>query len=168
MDSHGRARGASPDALAERLGRLIAHPTIASTDAGATDPGPFEALHATLAELYPLLHERCELTRVGAHGLLFRWPGTDAAAQPLLLMAHQDVVPVTGQDWTSDPFTPVVRDGKLVGRGALDDKGMLLTIAEAVEDPERTWLDPAVDLSPGAEACARMLFDVLRRVHRRT
>ena len=133
MDSHGRARGASPDALAERLGRLIAHPTIASTDAGATDSVPFEGLHATLAELYPLLHERCELTRVGAHGLLFRWPGTDAAAQPLLLMAHQDVVPVTGQDWTSDPFTPVVRDGKLVGRGALDDKGMLLTIAEAVE-----------------------------------
>ena len=41
-------------------------------------------------------------------------------------------------------------------------------IAEAVEDPERTWLGPGVDLSPGAEDCARMLFDVLRRVHRWT
>ena len=38
----------------------------------------------------------------------------------------------------------------------------------AVEDPERTWLGPGVDLSPGAEDCARMLFDVLRRVHRWT
>ena len=45
---------------------------------------------------------------------------------------------------------------------------MAEAIAEAVEDPERTWLDPAVDLSPGAEDCARMLFDVLRRVHRWT
>ena len=45
---------------------------------------------------------------------------------------------------------------------------MAEAIAEAVEDPERTWLDPGVDLSPGAEDCARMLFDVLRRVHRWT
>ncbi|MBN6829384.1 hypothetical protein JRF99_11760, partial [Micrococcus luteus] len=45
---------------------------------------------------------------------------------------------------------------------------MAEAIAEAVEDPERTWLGPGVDLSPGAEDCARMLFDVLRRVHRWT
>ena len=42
---------------------------------------------------------------------------------------------------------------------------MAEAIAEAVEAPERTWLDPGVDLAPGAEDCARMLFDVLRRVH---
>ena len=45
---------------------------------------------------------------------------------------------------------------------------MAEAIAEAVEDPERTWLGPGVDLSPGDEDCARMLFDVLRRVHRWT
>ena len=134
------------DELAARLARLVAHPTIAQRDPTATDPAPFEALHATLAELYPLLHERCELTRVGRHGLLFRWPGTDADAQPLLLMGHQDVVPVTGQDWTSDPFVAVVRDGKLVGRGTLDDKGMLLTIAEAVEGLLASDFTPARDI----------------------
>ena len=123
----------SPDVLAARLGRLVSHPTIASTDLGATDAAPFEALHATLAELYPLLHAHCALTRVGRHGLLFRWAGTDADAGPLLLMAHQDVVPVQGQDWTNDPFTPTLLDGKLIGRGTLDDKAALLAIAEAVE-----------------------------------
>jgi acetylornithine deacetylase len=35
------------------------------------------------------------------------------------------VVPVDGQDWSSDPFDAVVRDGKLFGRGACDMKGFL-------------------------------------------
>lgn len=124
---------ASTDDLVARLGRLIAHPTIADPDADRTDPAPFDALHDTLAELYPALHARCEIVRIGRHGLLYRWSGSDAAAQPLVLMAHTDVVPVTGQAWTSDPFTAVVRNGKLVGRGAIDDKGMLLVVLEAVE-----------------------------------
>ncbi len=40
----------------------------------------------------------------------------------LMIMTHLDVVPA-GPAWTSDPFTPVVRDGKLFARGAIDDKG---------------------------------------------
>lgn len=43
---------------------------------------------------------------------------------------------------------------------------MAEAIAEAVEAPERTWLQPCVELAPGADACARLLFDVFRRVHR--
>ncbi len=41
------------------------------------------------------------------------------------LSGHTDVVPVEGQNWTSDPFTLVARDGKLYGRGACDMKGFL-------------------------------------------
>src|ERR1700748_2258165 len=52
------------------------------------------------------------------------------AAPPLLLHGHVDVVPVTGQQWSVDPFAGEIRDGVLWGRGALDMKGgvaMLLT-----------------------------------------
>ena len=42
---------------------------------------------------------------------------------------------------------------------------MAEAIADAVEVPERTWLAPGVDLAPGADACARLLLDVFRRVH---
>src|ERR1700753_1375736 len=42
-----------------------------------------------------------------------------------VLSGHTDVVPVDGQDWSSDPFKPEVRDGKLYGRGACDMKGFL-------------------------------------------
>ncbi len=42
-----------------------------------------------------------------------------------VLSGHTDVVPVDGQDWTSDPFTLTERDGRLYGRGACDMKGFL-------------------------------------------
>jgi acetylornithine deacetylase len=41
----------------------------------------------------------------------------------VVLSGHTDVVPVAGQDWTSDPWTLTERDGKLYGRGACDMKG---------------------------------------------
>jgi len=43
----------------------------------------------------------------------------------IVLSGHTDVVPVDGQDWTSDPFKLVEKDGKLIGRGASDMKGFL-------------------------------------------
>jgi acetylornithine deacetylase len=43
----------------------------------------------------------------------------------IVLSGHTDVVPVDGQDWSSDPFQPQVRDGKLFGRGAADMKGFV-------------------------------------------
>lgn len=50
----------------------------------------------------------------------------------VILSGHTDVVPVDGQKWTSDPFIPVIRDGKLFGRGTCDMKGFIGTVLGAV------------------------------------
>jgi acetylornithine deacetylase/succinyl-diaminopimelate desuccinylase-like protein len=49
----------------------------------------------------------------------------NGSKQPVLLMAHMDVVGVEADQWTVDPFAAVEKDGYVYGRGAIDDKGML-------------------------------------------
>jgi acetylornithine deacetylase len=54
-------------------------------------------------------------------------------AQPgLMLSGHTDTVPVDGQPWSSDPFTPHERDGKLYARGSADMKGFIACALNAV------------------------------------
>ena len=48
------------------------------------------------------------------------------------LSGHSDCVPVEGQNWTSDPFTLTLRDGKLYGRGTCDMKGFLACVLASV------------------------------------
>jgi acetylornithine deacetylase len=50
----------------------------------------------------------------------------------VVLSAHTDCVPVTGQPWTHDPFDLVARDGRLHGRGTTDMKGFLATVLAAL------------------------------------
>src|SRR6201992_4126680 len=57
-----------------------------------------------------------------------------------VLSGHTDVVPVDGQEWSSDPFKPEVRDGRLYGRGACDMKGFLGTALALVPEIARAQL----------------------------
>ena len=50
----------------------------------------------------------------------------------VVLSGHTDVVPVDGQDWHSDPFRAVARDGRLYGRGTADMKGFIATCLSLV------------------------------------
>ncbi len=86
-----------------------------------------------MAERLEPLGFECETIASGDVTNLWARRGT---AQPLLVFAgHTDVVP-TGplQQWTSDPFTPTHRDGKLYGRGAADMKTSLAAMVVAVEE----------------------------------
>jgi acetylornithine deacetylase/succinyl-diaminopimelate desuccinylase-like protein len=66
--------------------------------------------------------------------LIARWPGTDPAPKPLVLSGHMDVVEAKRADWQRDPFTAVVENGYLYGRGASDMKGdAAIAIASLVE-----------------------------------
>ena len=49
----------------------------------------------------------------------------------ILYDAHLDVVDVTKEEWDTDPFTPVIEDDYIIGRGAMDDKGPLSSIIYA-------------------------------------
>jgi acetylornithine deacetylase/succinyl-diaminopimelate desuccinylase-like protein len=56
----------------------------------------------------------------------------DGSKKPILLAAHADVVGVEREKWSVDPFAGVMKDGYIMGRGAIDFKGGLAVFAQAV------------------------------------
>ena len=87
----------------------------------------------------------------------------------IVLSGHTDVVPVDGQDWTSDPFTLTRKDGKLVGRGASDMKGFLgVVLAKAPEFVRRQPKTPihlafTYDEEVGCLGVRTLLADLAKR-----
>lgn len=62
------------------------------------------------------------------------WPGSDPALKPIVISGHMDVVEAKPADWQRDPFTPVVENGFLYGRGATDMKlDSALALAALIE-----------------------------------
>jgi acetylornithine deacetylase/succinyl-diaminopimelate desuccinylase-like protein len=87
-----------------------------------------------------------------------RLPGT-GAGRPLILLSHLDVVPADPRAWTVAPFAGVVGGGYVIGRGALDAKGVTVTHALALVEAKRRGLALARDLillaTPDEEAGGR-------------
>ena len=128
---------------AARLAELIACRTVSAP--GERDESQFAAFRETFERLYPRLHAELELTPFDGGSLLFRWPGR-TTDRPLVLMAHYDVVPAPAEQWDRDPFDGAIEGGFVHGRGALDDKGPLVCIAEAVETLLGEGFEPARDV----------------------
>ncbi len=124
--------------------QLMSRPSVTPDDAGC--------LEIMAARLKPLGFA-CE--RMDSGPDTFRvsnlWAikrSTHANARTLVFAGHTDVVP-TGpiEQWTSDPFTPTHRDGKLYGRGSSDMKASLAAMVVAVEEFVATHADPAVSIA---------------------
>ena len=136
------------NAIAQHLAAAIRIPTITDDRPMSQRSAPFDSLHHFLARTYPLVHARLTREVIGGHSLLFHWPGSNSALNPILLMGHMDVVPVApGSEnrWRQPPFSGAIVDGEVWGRGALDDKQHVIAILEAVEallgsafQPQRT------------------------------
>lgn len=123
-------------AVAERLAEAVRFKTVSSREDAALNADQFKGLHAMLQTRFPKVHATLQREVVGDLSLLYTWEGADPKAKPILLLAHQDVVPIapgTEGDWKQAPFSGAITDGYVWGRGAWDDKGNLMSQMEAVE-----------------------------------
>jgi acetylornithine deacetylase len=75
------------------------------------------------------------------------WVTIGPAKPGIVLSGHTDVVPVTGQSWSHDPFALVERDGRLYGRGAVDMKGFVATCLALVPEMTRAKLTAPIHLA---------------------
>ena len=123
-------------ALARRLAGALRFKTVSFQDSTQFDAREFEGLHRYLRDSFPKLHAALKLEKVNGYGLLYEWTGSDPGLAPVVLLAHQDVVPIepgTEGRWTEPPFAGRIAGGYVWGRGALDDKTSLVGLLEAVE-----------------------------------
>lgn len=160
------------DKVFTNLSKAIQYPTISYSEDAIPDSTAFHAFHDFLKETYPLTHEHLTLEKVNEYSLLYTWKGSDKNKKPIILMSHQDVVPVdepTLGDWEAGPFDGEITDTHIIGRGALDDKASLIALMESVEQllkesytPSRTIYlafghDEEVGGSNGAAKIASLL-----------
>ncbi len=120
---------------AQRLGQAVRFATV-SREAQPPAAAEFARMHEFLRESFPLVHSTLQRETVAELSLLYKWEGQDPTARPILLLAHQDVVPAdVGADsgWEKPPFAGEVDGGFIWGRGTLDDKCSMMAIFEAVE-----------------------------------
>jgi carboxypeptidase PM20D1 len=130
---------------AHHLSALVRIPTVSSRDAGSWEPARFIELIGLLPALYPEAHRALARTIVGDYSLLYRWQGV-AHDEPLVLMAHYDVVPADPDGWTRGPFSGDIHDGRVWGRGTLDTKCTMVCAFEAVEALVMQGFVPAHDV----------------------
>ncbi len=123
------------------LQRLLQAETISSVQNEKSDK--FYHFHQIMEAAYPLLHQRCEKHDFDG-SLLFHWKGA-SAQDPILLMNHLDVVEAEGA-WIHAPFGGEIADGRIYGRGAIDDKGPLFVMYQAVEELLSEGFTPPCDI----------------------
>lgn len=138
----------NPQTLAEHLSSVIKIQTISHEDAREDIVENFETMQALLAKTYPLTHKTLKKELVDGHTMIYTWEGKDASLNPVVFMAHQDVVPAdeyTLDQWTYPPFSGQIADGFIWGRGSMDIKSQMISVFESVEallgekfKPERT------------------------------
>ena len=135
----------APDSTLAHLAGALRIATVSRPAYAETDSVPFDQLADYLARTFPLVHQRLKLQTVNHYARLYEWPGRDPGLEPLLLLAHQDVVPVlpgTARQWARPPFAGQQAGGYLYGRGALDDKLNVIGQLEAVEYLLRAGYQP--------------------------
>ncbi|WP_017665909.1 M20/M25/M40 family metallo-hydrolase [Porphyrobacter sp. AAP82] len=74
--------------------------------------------------------------------LVATWKGKNPAAGPIVISAHMDVVDAKPEDWKRDPFTPVVENGYLFGRGSSDTKFDMVQAMVAVMELRKSGFVP--------------------------
>jgi len=115
-------------------------------DEPEADHKVFDSFVTKLRALYPRVFDALELTMINDYGILLRWPGKDTEADPVVLMAHHDVVFAKPEDWAYDPFGAEIHDGRIYARGAVDTKCILAGLFEAADHLLAKGYKPPRDL----------------------
>lgn len=137
------------DDAVKNLSEAITYKTISYQDRSKFDFNEFDRFIEFLQMSYPAVHEQLDVEMINDYALIYKWTGSDSTKNPIGLTSHYDVVPVldgTETNWEQDPFSGAVVDGKVWGRGTLDDKIGVIGILQAVDHLVAEGFNPTRDM----------------------
>lgn len=135
-------------------------PTVSNGDTSLVDYAAFDNFIQYVNEAYPSIFEKLGDTLINKYNIILHWKGKQSDKAPILFMAHYDVVPpgphedeeddagqsffnfhddvlppatAEAEAWEHGPFSGMVTGGRIYGRGALDMKGVVFSLLEAID-----------------------------------
>ncbi len=124
---------------------MIQCKTVSYKDIRLEDDEEFIKFRNLLKEKYPAINTNCKLHNLGRTGVLYHWKGK-SSNKATIFMAHYDVVPANEDQWEKEPFSAIIEDKILWGRGTLDTKSTLCGIMEAAEFLMKDGFTPENDI----------------------
>lgn len=145
-----------------RFQQLIKVKTVSAKD-GNFDKEEFAKFLPLLKELYPDAFSVLEAETVNEFGILLRWKGK-TKVNPMVLMAHYDVVSDEGQEWLHPAFEAEIHDGCVWGRGAIDTKCIIAAILEGINNLAKEGFVPERDIYFASSNCEEVAGDTMPKI----
>lgn len=150
------------DRLLRELSEFLRIPSISTLP--AHDPDCRRAAEWVAADLRRLGCTDVQLLASETHPVVWGVSPEVPGAPTLVIYGHYDVQPPDPLDeWTTPPFEPTLRDGKLYARGSADDKGQVFCLLRALEAAGRPPVNFRFLIEGEEEHGSRVLFDLLKR-----
>ena len=134
------------DRFVDELDALLRIPSLSGDPARAGDVR--HAAEWLAGHLRQIGAENVAVMETAGHPIAYgEWMGAGPDQPTVLVYGHYDVVPASIENgWDTEPFEPVIKDGKIYARGATDDKGQLMVHVNAFESYMKTGDGPPVNL----------------------
>lgn len=124
--------GVNKDRFIDELFELLRIPSISAQS--EHKPDMQRCAEWLAAALVKAGADHAEVMPTDGNPVVFAEKMVDPAAKTVLVYGHYDVMPVDPrEEWRTEPFEPTIKDGRIWGRGADDDKGQLFMHAKAFE-----------------------------------
>ncbi len=124
--------GVNKDRFIDELFELLRIPSISAQSEHKSDMQ--RCAEWLAAALVKAGADHAEVMPTDGNPVVFAEKMVDPAAKTVLVYGHYDVMPVDPcEEWRTEPFEPTIKDGRIWGRGADDDKGQLFMHAKAFE-----------------------------------
>lgn len=132
------------DLYAKELSELIKIKTL-SYSLDEENYKPFRDMQKVMKDIFPNVYSTLEQTTFKGESILFKWVGK-SNEKPIVLMAHQDVVPADKKGWDFEPFKGEITKTEIYGRGTLDTKSTLYGFFKAIDELIESGFTPEHDV----------------------